>query len=42
MRQDMATNGLATIGTGKEGVGAGVGLDLVCLGYISIQLSVHP
>ena len=31
MRQDVSTNRLATIGTSEEGVGAGIGLDLVRL-----------
>lgn len=31
MRQDVAADGLAAVGAGEEGRGAGVGLDLVCL-----------
>ena len=31
MRQDVSTNRLAAIGTSKESVGAGIGLDLVRL-----------
>ena len=36
MRQDMATDGLAAVGTSEESVGARVGLDLVglCFGWV--------
>lgn len=35
MREDVSADGLAAVGAGEEGGGAGVGLDLVCLHFVS-------